>query len=73
MNWLDSRSQRMVVDSLMEASDNYCSSGAGIEPVLLNSPVSNMNSGTKWLLSKFVSDTRLCGTADTLKDCYSER
>lgn len=56
----------------METSDKYCSSGAGIEPVLLNSPVTNTDSGTEWFLSKFVGDTRLCGAVDTLKGCYPE-
>jgi len=62
----------MVVNSLVETSDKYCSSGAGIEPVLLNSPVTNTDSGTEWFLSKFVGDTRLCGAVDTLKGCYPE-
>lgn len=73
MNWLNSCSERMVVDSLMVTSDKYCSSRAGIEPVLLNSSVNNVKSGTKWLLSKFVGDSRLCGAVDTLKECYPER
>jgi len=40
------------------------SQGLVLGPALLNVFVSNMDSGIKCTLSKFVSDTKLCGVVD---------
>ncbi|GAB0199230.1 mitochondrial enolase superfamily member 1 [Grus japonensis] len=63
-NWLDGRTQRVVVNSSMSKWRTVTSV---LGPALFNIFVGDMNSGIECTLSKFDDDTKLCGVADTLE------